>query len=319
MLKHQEPQLPVVAHFNRSSSIPSRSIHSHNCILPHGLALSHVQFPANPWQFVVPALPEDHLVLHLERVMDLHGKIVKNFQIASKPGDIYIVPHGEATEWHHTGEGQILLLFLAPSLLTDLALEVMDIDPVRVNLIERVATSDPLIQAIGQAFLSELQSAGLAGRLYTESLTNTLLLHLLRHYVAAPQSPPACKGGLATPTLRLVLEYIQAHLADDLTLAKLAKEAHLSPYHFMRLFQHSTGESLHQYVIRQRVEAAKRLLLHEPLTLADIASQVGFADQSHLGRHFKRLVGVTPKTLLDQRKNLPKNRKNLQDFHVRAG
>ena len=57
-------------------------------------------------------------------------------------------------------------------------------------------------------------------------------------------------------------------------------------------------------MIHQRIKAAKRLLRHEPLTLAEVATKVGFADQSHLGRHFKQLVSVTPKPLLEQRKNL---------------
>jgi AraC family transcriptional regulator len=72
--------------------------------------------------------------------------------------------------------------------------------------------------------------------------------------------------------------------------------AHVSPYHFARLFKHSTGLPPHQYVIACRVERAKELLRErDRLPLADVAAEVGFSSQSHFTRHFKRLVGVTPR------------------------
>ena len=75
----------------------------------------------------------------------------------------------------------------------------------------------------------------------------------------------------------------------------------MSPSYFSRLFKQSTGYAPHQYVIRCRVERAKKLLLQEKLTIADIAYSLGFAHQSHLNRHFKRLVGVTPKKFRQQK------------------
>jgi hypothetical protein len=69
-------------------------------------------------------------------------------------------------------------------------------------------------------------------------------------------------------------------------------------------FKQSTGLAPHQFVIRCRVERAKELLLHSSLGIADIAAEVGFANQSHLNRHFKRIVGVTPHVVISDRKNL---------------
>ena len=70
----------------------------------------------------------------------------------------------------------------------------------------------------------------------------------------------------------------------------------MSPNYFARLFKQTTGITPHQYVIRCRIERAKELIQRGNLPLIEIATQVGFLDQSHLNRHFKRLVGVTPKT-----------------------
>lgn len=307
------PPLPFVTDFNHPQFIPSQPLSAHNCIAPSGIGVIPMHFPARPYPLSVPAFPEDHLVLHIQHAMKLQGKLVRNFNVISKPGDIYVVPHGAATEWQNASESQALLLFLTPSLLTNMALEACDLDPARVKLMEQVATPDPLVHAIGQALLQEQYAVSRVDRLYTESLLNTLMLHFLRHYVTSPQNPPTCQGGLAPATLHHVLEYIHEHLAHDLTLTRLAKEANLSAFHFTRLFKQSMGESLHQYVIRQRVESAKHLLLHEPLTLVEVAEQVGFADQSHLGRHCKALLGVTPKVFVQERKNLLNKSKNLRD------
>jgi AraC family transcriptional regulator len=110
----------------------------------------------------------------------------------------------------------------------------------------------------------------------------------------------------------LVTDYINDHLANDLSLGELAALAHLSPYHFARLFKRTTGQTLHQYVIERRVEAAKRLLLTGHLTVTEVAALVGFHDQSHLYRHFKRLLGVPPSQLLSWGKNVHPDRKNIQ-------
>jgi AraC family transcriptional regulator len=102
-------------------------------------------------------------------------------------------------------------------------------------------------------------------------------------------------GRLSRHALREVEEYIHAHLDHNIALADLADAAHLSEFHFARLFRQTTGLPPHQFVIHQRVERAKQLIAEGRLSLAQVAFEVGFSDQSQLTRHFKRLVGVTPK------------------------
>ncbi|MFN8444908.1 MAG: AraC family transcriptional regulator [Caldilineaceae bacterium] len=299
---------PKPTHFN-----PDQPLGASDWISARGVGLIPVYFPGRHSVQIVPELPWDHLTLHVQYPTKQRGKLVHKYDTVSKPGDIYIIPRGVPTEWHNVDGCELLLIFLWHSLLTDVALTVFDLDPARVQLRELVATPDPLLQAIGQTLLNEEQSTGLGDRLYTESLLNTLVLHLFRHHITLPRQPPPCKGGLAPTTLRHVLAYIHENLAHDLSLAALAKEANLSTYHFAHLFRASVGESVHQFVIRQRVEAAKQLLNQGTLTLPEVAVQVGFADQSHLGRHCKALLGATPKMLRKERKNLPNPDKNQRD------
>jgi transcriptional regulator of acetoin/glycerol metabolism/AraC-like DNA-binding protein len=102
------------------------------------------------------------------------------------------------------------------------------------------------------------------------------------------------RGGLPAGLLRRICEHIESHLGDNISLEVLAADARLSLYHFARAFRQSMGISPHRYVMQQRVKKAQEMLARTELPLANIALAVGFADQSHFSRHFRRLAGITP-------------------------
>jgi AraC family transcriptional regulator len=91
-----------------------------------------------------------------------------------------------------------------------------------------------------------------------------------------------------------VLEFIEARLADDISLDDLAAQACLSPFHFSRLFHHATGLSPHRYVTDRRIEAAKELLAADGASLAQVALATGFGSQANFTRAFRRTTGLTP-------------------------
>ncbi|BAU15386.1 transcriptional regulator [Leptolyngbya sp. NIES-3755] len=101
--------------------------------------------------------------------------------------------------------------------------------------------------------------------------------------------------GLTHTQLQQAIDYIHAHLNRELSLAELASIINISPTYFASLFKQAMGISPHQYVIQQRVERAKVMLSRTDLSIADIATQVGFSSQSHLTQQFKRVTGLTPK------------------------
>jgi AraC family transcriptional regulator len=94
--------------------------------------------------------------------------------------------------------------------------------------------------------------------------------------------------------VRKVVDYIASNLAEDGSLQDLADLVEMSLFHFCRSFTQSIGLTPHQYILHLRIEKAKGLLKNKRLGIADIASRLGFSDQSHFTNIFRRLAGTTP-------------------------
>jgi transcriptional regulator of acetoin/glycerol metabolism/AraC-like DNA-binding protein len=111
----------------------------------------------------------------------------------------------------------------------------------------------------------------------------------------APAPPSQAHGGLSTGALRRVREYVEVHLNESIDLGMLASVAGLSMHHFARQFKQSAGVPPHYYLTQKRVERAQEMLVQTDLSLAEIAYAAGFSDQSHLARHFRHILGTTPR------------------------
>jgi len=106
---------------------------------------------------------------------------------------------------------------------------------------------------------------------------------------------PQTQGGLSAGAMRRVREYVEVHLDENIDLAMLAAVAGLSVHHFARQFKQSTGVPPHHYLTQKRVERAQEMLAQTDLSLSEIAYAAGFSDQSHLARHFRHMLGTTPR------------------------
>ena len=142
-----------------------------------------------------------------------------------------------------------------------------------------------------------LPSAALAyWTAYGEAMGTALAVHLLKTYTTLRSKPFQSQTGLPQHRLTQVLEYIQAHLEQDIRLPELAALTGISQYHFCRLFKRSLGTTPHQYVLQQRLERSKHLLKQKDLAIADIALMCGFKNQSHLTTMFRKSIGTTPRS-----------------------
>jgi AraC family transcriptional regulator len=231
-------------------------------------------------------------------------------QTLMAPDALCILPAHQPVTMRWRDPLQVLSVKLEPSLLLSTARDMGLRGTVEVP--ERHGETDGQIAHIGRALLAEQQAGYPTGAVFGEALASALAACLLRRYAAAAPLPAApAEGGLSPRCWKQVRDFIEANLDRDIGLRDMAGVAGLSVYHFARCFKATSGTSPHQYLIARRVEQARRLLLarSEEFPLPQIASLCGFADQSHLTRHMKRLLGVTPGSLLPPSRQIP--RKNL--------
>jgi AraC family transcriptional regulator len=218
-------------------------------------------------------------------------------------GDVEIYPAGVSggvtTLDRSTDQLQV---GIEPHVISNTA-DAAGIDSRRVDIVEHFGSQDPTVYHIARRLLRERQTSGLGGRLYTEALVTELVIHLLREYASPRAREDRNPRGIEYSQLRPALEMIHDDLQANPSLSELADAVRLSPHHFSRVFKRVTGLSPHQYVLSQRIQLARQLLTETKLSIAEVAHDVGFYDQSHFTYHFKRLVGVTP-SAIRERKNI---------------
>ncbi|KAB2690371.1 helix-turn-helix transcriptional regulator [Brucella intermedia] len=128
-----------------------------------------------------------------------------------------------------------------------------------------------------------------------DALTIVFFTHLLRsHSSLSRYSSPALNGGLPPLLWKRVNDYIQANIAETLTLDKLADVCKLSPSHFARAFRKTTGQTPHRYVVSSRLIRAGELIRKTDTPLHDIATKTGFSSQSHMTSVMRKQWGTTP-------------------------
>ncbi len=257
---------------------------------------------------------------HLVFVCLAAGRIVRtsaNERVEHElsPGCVAVVPARTPVSWSWSTPISFSVLRLDPDFLDRVAQSVFGVAPhgYRLDFAER--THDAAIANIAGVLAREVMRDERGSGFYAEALANILAVHLLRQYARCPgggplaecSTPPASgtevsgeagnRGPAQPRAVSDALTFIHANYARELTLIDIARAAHLSPYHLARLFKQSLGISPHQYLIQLRVNTARWLLSagSGERSLAQVAAAVGFADQSHLTRHFKRLTGVTPR------------------------
>jgi AraC family transcriptional regulator len=243
-----------------------------------------------------PAITHHRLVLYIRppEAMDLVYEGVKR-HVPPPAGAISVVPACCPALWRSSGRRDTLHVYLEPGLVARVAAEAFGLDPARITVPPLDGLEFPQLRAAMLAVDAERAAGGPGGPLAAESMANVLAVHLLRH-LQAPRRPWRGRdGALPRSRLRAVVEYIEEHLDAGPTLEQMAAVARISPFHFARQFKAATGLPPYQYVIRCRVERATQLLQEVgDLSLAEVAAEAGFSDQSQFCQHFKRLVGVTP-------------------------
>jgi AraC family transcriptional regulator len=242
---------------------------------------------------------QEHVVclsLAARPVRSLHVRGGKTHVGLYGKGDISITPAQVPLFARWEDEDHFLEIRLAVHFVESVAKETLNKQPDQLELLSEFRMRDPQLEAIALMFLAELQAENPGSKLYVESLSNVLAVHLLRQYATTKPHVPIYDGGLSQRQLMQVLDYINDHLDQEIKLADLATLLDMSQFHFCHLFKQALATTPHQYLLQQRIERAKQLLKQTNQSIAEIALQCGFNSHSHLSKQFRQLTGVSPKT-----------------------
>ncbi|MBI2926763.1 MAG: helix-turn-helix transcriptional regulator [Verrucomicrobia bacterium] len=263
-----------------------------------GYRLEQLYFPrleSHEWVWL------DHVVIvQLKEAFALEWKEGSHYAIRHiLPGQFSLRPCQSCSSARSRDAAEFLTLSLEPTFLAMACSELAD--PGQLELLPQNGVADRFVEGVCLALQREVEQGGSSGRLYRDALATSLAVHLASKYATQKRPDHTSSVSRLSPrVVRQAMEFMHERFNEDLGLPEIAAAVGLSAFHFARLFKQGTGLSPHQFLLQQRVERAKHLLLRGELSIAAVAVAVGFYDQSHLGFHFKRLCGLTPKEFAER-------------------
>jgi AraC family transcriptional regulator len=211
------------------------------------------------------------------------------------PGGINIVPAGAPSRWWIASPMQQMYVRV-PYQSFALAAQDLGLDPACVHLDARHQVRDARIEHIGHALLLEMAEGNPNGQLFLDSLGVALCVQLIREFSRRAAIGAPRRVMLGPRQLARVVEYMDVHLDNSLTLRELSQIAGTSVSYFKAAFKQTFGVPVHRYVVERRIERAARLLA-DGQPISSVAAEVGFAHASHMARWMQRLLRATPSQL----------------------
>ncbi len=252
-----------------------------------------------------PSRPNPGIVIHVGKSVHITcDRGGRRHQGVSVHGDVDIIPAGVSSRWELKEPDTALLVWVPMPLLRTMAAQ-SGLDASRIEIVNRFQMRDPGIEHLGWALKAELDAGYPNGSLYTDSVASALALHLLNRHSPASQARNQATGGFTGRRLKQVLSFIEDNLGENLALKDVAAAAGLSISHCKFAFRESVGQPVHRYVIQRRVERARELLSQGERSISQVAFETGFSHQSHLAYHMRRMLGVTPGSIVKSSKPAP--------------
>ena len=210
------------------------------------------------------------------------------------PGDLSLLTRSQSSHWHWTREIDVAHVYLSEPVVREVAADALDRNISDVRLHDLLRVRDPVVTAIVDAIGREAGESAFGGALYVEALSTQLAVHLLRRYALIQCVDKSGRGEFTPALKRRVAEYIEGRLGESISLEQLAAVAGMGPWSFGKRFRATFGFAPHDYVLRRRLDWAKRLLARADAPVKVVAATCGFADQAHLTRVMRAKDGVTP-------------------------
>jgi AraC family transcriptional regulator len=274
-------------------------------LIPSAPEQSVISSSGNRWdgikienQLLQPMQMTSHVTLGHRLVINIGNAVQYEYRTGNKwistitqPGNISLIEAGTENEVRWTDEPlHMLAIELNPAFTEEFA------GMGKLSFREQRAIEDNMLYQLSVSLNEELQYGDFAGKLYGESVAIGFAIHIGTKYMDAAKQLFAPKGKLSAKQLKLILEYFKMHTTENVGLGEMSSMLCMSPFHFSRVFKNTTDMSPHQYMLRLKVERAIQLIVKKDASLTDIALSMGFNDQSHFIRVFKKITGRLPKT-----------------------
>ena len=198
-----------------------------------------------------------------------------------------IMPHRHEGKW----VGLMNATYLQLS-ISDVALMAASNRDVELRMYRKFA--DPRLRGLVTAVHAEMVAGFPNGRLFLDSVEQAIAVALINGHAVGHRPVQIHRGGLGSARLRKIKELVDANMDDDLSLDEMAQSVELSTAHFARMFRKSTGETPHQFVLRQKIERAKAMLRDRATRVLDVAVACGFKTQQHFAQVFREVCGASP-------------------------
>ncbi len=248
----------------------------------------------SPFEDTYEAVDDQLVILHLDGPVTVHRRVRKGESSRLiPPGGLFMVPGGMDFGVRLEGTLLTLHLYLRRALIEEVTQSIWPGDPTQVELLPRIGDSDPLVERLMLGVRDALLDDGPTAEPYVDYLGRAIAARLIRgHSSCSPVDHSPVRLGRGQ--LGKAIDFMQANLGDAINLSAIAGATGLSQSHFARQFRTTLGVAPHQYLMRLRIERAKRMLSETDTPLVTVAFACGFANQEHLTRIFKRSCGITP-------------------------
>ena len=244
-----------------------------------------------PYTGHFPARPDHLIVMHLSGPV----KVARDFSgeracVKVQRGGLFILPAGREFGVSLEGPLETIHIYVRGSLL-DAAARDLDVDPATLEIVPGLGVHDPVIEQMGVVGCTMLQER--QSDFFADAVARIIAARVVVAHSTARRSSPEPRAGLSTGQIDAVRDLVHQHIEEAITVDALAHAVGLSPEQFARRFKRTTGRSPYQFVMDERLDLARDLLLRGA-AIADVAVQTGFTHQEHLTRMFGRRFGTTP-------------------------
>jgi AraC family transcriptional regulator len=214
-------------------------------------------------------------------------------------GHVTFLPAGYPIDWEWSYASESVHLTILPEFLENIGDQIGQHETRPLELRPVFRELDIGLSRLLNQLRVEIVSSSFGGDLATSSLLTLIGIHVCRWGRSRAGGSTGHNARKATrlsaPEVSRCTELLNSRLDENMSLADLAREFDLSPFHFARMFKRATGFPPHEFQLQLRVRRGQELLrTRRGMSVAEVASELGFADESHFRRHFKRIIGLTP-------------------------